>query len=127
MIHLLLGPVVGLTVAVKITAAPTLRLALFSIFILTLIIPFLGQMSIISWKVDAQFLFRSNNNDDDDSDDIRIINAAPSPSQPSQEQLVLVVSGEGENQKFLMVLPPSMTPRNSRRRLIQSRVIRLRR
>ena len=123
MIHLLLGPVFGLVLAVKLTAGSTLRFASFCILIIALVIPLLGHLSIISWTSDAQLFFRSNDEDDSD-DDVRIINAAPSPPQPPQDQLIMVVSGEGDNQQFLFVLPPSMTPRN-RRRSIQPRLIRI--
>ena len=133
MIHLLLGPVFGLVLVARLTAAPTLRLASFCILITALILPLLGHLSIISWTSNGQLFFGSTDDDDDDDDDdngVRIINAGIIPAQPPQEQLIMVTSGEGENQQFLIVLPPSMTPGNDGgggQNAIQARLIRLRR
>ena len=37
------------------------------------------------------------------------LNAAPSPATPGTENMLIITEGQGSEQSFLIVLPPSLT------------------
>lgn len=58
-------------------------------------------------------------------DDVVVVNAANTPAQGESENMIIVTQGSGDQQSFLLILPPSMSRLAASRR-INPMVLRLR-
>lgn len=111
-------------VTLFIRSLPTLKIVSSNVFIFAVIM--ISTFTLRSTLVNGQIVFGVNNDDETDLNSfpgVQIINPAASTSSTG-DLLLMIVSGDGNNQQFLMILPPSLTPRNSRR-TVRPQVIRL--